>query len=97
MPEGLNTAVGENGIGLSEGQVQRVAIARAMLCDSPVILLDEATSALDAKTETKVLDNLKKLHGKTLIIISHRRAALGICNRELRIEGGKIISVSIEK
>lgn len=97
LPEGLNTAVGENGIGLSEGQVQRVAIARAMLCDSPVILLDEATSALDAKTETKVLDNLKKLHGKTLIIISHRRAALGICNRELRIEGGKIISVSTEK
>ncbi len=90
LPEGLETRVGENGVGLSEGQIQRVAIARAVLCDAPVILLDEATSALDAQTELKVLNNLKQLRNKTLIIISHRKAALGICDSELRLEGGKI-------
>lgn len=95
LPEGLETRVGENGAGLSEGQVQRVAIARAVLCDAPVMLLDEATSALDAVTETKVLNNLKELKDKTIIIISHRRAALDICDRELKIKGGRIAEYTL--
>ena len=90
LPQGLDTEVGENGVGLSEGQVQRIAIARAILTKAPVILLDEATSALDEATEERVLDNLKSLEGVTLIIISHKKAALGICNRKLRIENKKI-------
>ena len=90
LPNGLNTEVGENGVGLSEGQVQRIAIARAILTKAPVILLDEATSALDENTEAKVLDNLKSLEGVTLIIVSHKKAALGICNRRIRIENKKI-------
>ncbi len=90
LPEGLETRVGENGVGLSEGQIQRVAIARAILCDAPIMLLDEATSALDAETEVRVLKNLKTLEGKTSIIISHRPAAFSICNKELHISHGKI-------
>ena len=82
--------MGENGVGLSEGQIQRVAIARAILCDAPIMLLDEATSALDAETEVRVLKNLKTLEGKTSIIISHRPAAFSICNKELHISHGKI-------
>ncbi len=89
LPDGLNTKVGENGVGLSEGQIQRVAIARAVLTGAPIILLDEATSALDAETELKVLRGLKELKGKTLIFISHRAAALAICNKELRVSRGK--------
>ncbi len=89
LPEGLNTKVGENGVGLSEGQIQRVAIARAVLTGAPIILLDEATSALDAETELKVLRGLKELKDKTLIFISHKAAALSICNKELRVSRGK--------
>lgn len=89
LPEGLNTKVGENGVGLSEGQIQRVAIARAVLTGAPIILLDEATSALDAETELKVLRGLKGLEDKTLIFISHKAAALSICNKELRVSRGK--------
>lgn len=89
LPEGLNTKVGENGVGLSEGQIQRVAIARAVLTGAPIILLDEATSALDAETELKVLRGLKEIEDKTLIFISHKAAALSICNKELRVSRGK--------
>lgn len=90
LPEGLETIVGENGVGLSEGQIQRIAIARAVLTGAPILLLDEATSALDEQTEARVLDNLKSLSGVTLIIVSHKKAALGICNRNLQIKDKKI-------
>ena len=94
LPAGLDTVVGEHGIGLSEGQVQRIAIARAILVNSPVILLDEATSALDEMTERKVLDNLKALDDVTVIIISHKKAALSICNRVFEVEN-KLIKEKI--
>lgn len=90
LPEGLNTVVGEKGVGLSEGQIQRIAIARALLCSAPIILLDEATSALDEETELKLLDNLKTLDGVTLVIISHKKAALDICNKHIEIKNKKI-------
>lgn len=75
LPDKLDTALGEKGLGLSEGQIQRIAIARALYSKAPIILLDEATSALDAATEKKVLENIKSLAGKTCIIVSHRSAA----------------------
>lgn len=59
LPEGLDTVIGEKGLGISEGQAQRLAIARALLSKAPIILLDEATSALDAKTERNVLSRIK--------------------------------------
>ena len=71
----MDTVLGENGTGLSEGQNQRVAIARAIYNDTEVILLDEATSALDESTAQKVLENLKNL-GKTVIMISHTNEAV---------------------
>lgn len=89
LPDGLNTVIGERGRGLSEGQVQRLAIARAILHNAPVILLDEATSALDEQTEERVLNNLKTLENVTCIIISHKKAALNVCNKEIRIENKK--------
>ena len=90
LPNGLDTVVGENGVGLSEGQIQRIAIARAVLCDAPIILLDEATSALDEDTERQVLDNLKSLKDVTLIIVSHKKAASSICNKVLKIKDKRI-------
>ena len=91
LPDGLETVIGERGIGLSEGQLQRLAIARSLLSDSPVMLLDEATSALDEQTELEFLTNLKELKNKTCIIVSHKRAALKICNKHVQIVDGKIV------
>ncbi|MBR2259377.1 MAG: ABC transporter ATP-binding protein [Blautia sp.] len=87
---GLDAVLGERGIGLSEGQAQRVAVARALLSKAPVLLLDEATSALDEKTEAKLLDNISRMRDKTCIIVTHRRAALDICDYTLHIADGKM-------
>lgn len=94
LPQGLETVVGENGVGLSEGQIQRIAIARAILTKSPIILLDEATSALDEQTEQKVLENLKKIENATLLIVSHKKAMLKICNRTIQIKDKKIKEIT---
>ena len=85
LPHGLDTRLGEGGLGLSEGQAQRISIARAVLHDAPVILLDEATSALDAVTEEQVLSNIRALGDKTCIAVSHRSAAFAMCDRVIRI------------
>lgn len=96
LPEGLDTVIGEKGLGLSEGQIQRLAIARAVLCKSPIILLDEATSALDTEAEEKVLNNIKKLKNRTCIIITHKAAALKVCDKEFIIED-KILTQKLSK
>jgi ATP-binding cassette subfamily B protein len=91
LPDKYDTRLLERGSGVSEGQMQRLAIARALYIGADVLLLDEATSALDSNTEVKVLENIKKLKNKTVIIVTHRPAALDICNRVIRIKDGKII------
>lgn len=91
LPDGLNTVIGEKGAGLSEGQVQRLAITRAVLSSAPVILLDEATSALDEETEEKLLYNIKQLKNKTCVLISHKKAAYSVCNKEFKVENKKIV------
>lgn len=90
LPNGLNTRIGEHGLGLSEGQAQRLAVARAVLTKAPVLLLDEATSALDAATEERLLTRLKGSECGTVFIVTHKPAALDICNKELRITDGRI-------
>ena len=83
LEHGIDTVLGERGTGLSEGQMQRIAIARAIFSEAPVLLLDEATSALDEQTERKLLHNLRELTDKTVIIVTHRPAALEICDRTI--------------
>ncbi len=90
LPEGLDTVLGEGGKGLSEGQLQRLAVGRAILSGAPVLLLDEATSALDEQTEKRLLENLRAMQNKTCILISHKKAALEICDRELVIQDGSV-------
>ncbi len=81
LEHGVDTLLGERGAGLSEGQMQRLAVARAVFSQSPILLLDEATSALDAATERQLLKNLRSMTEKTVIIVTHRPAALEICDR----------------
>ena len=90
LPEGLDTVLGEGGLGLSEGQIQRIAVARALCTTAPIILLDEATSALDDETEAKILENINRLANRTSVIITHRRAALDIATVCYCLEDGKI-------
>lgn len=74
FPNGLDTLVGEGGMGVSEGQAQRIAIARSFLRPGKVILMDEPTSALDAETEKLFLERLSsQSYGKTIIIVTHKQ------------------------
>ena len=86
LDKGLDTEIGENGLGLSEGQAQRISIARALMYDAPVLLLDEATSALDSQTEAELLKAVKSMTDKTVIIVSHKQAAFEICDKVVKIE-----------
>ena len=92
LPNGLDTEIGESGLGLSEGQLQRIAIARALYTKRPVILLDEATSALDEATEQRVLRNLKEMTDRTILAVTHRRATLSICDKEIHIDRNAVVS-----
>ncbi|MFZ0021683.1 MAG: thiol reductant ABC exporter subunit CydD, partial [Acetobacteraceae bacterium] len=92
LPDGLDTAVGEGGYGLSGGQAQRVAIARAFLKNAPLLLLDEPTAHLDPATEGEVLDSLRRLAlGRTVILASHSSAAHGLPGRRLDIREGRAV------
>lgn len=91
LENGVDMELGERGAGLSEGQLQRLAVARAIFSDAPVLLLDEATSALDEETEKRLLENLRALTDKTVIIVTHRPAVLTVCDREVRFgESGAV-------
>ncbi|MBP6948015.1 MAG: ABC transporter ATP-binding protein [Bacteroidales bacterium] len=81
LPEGLDTVLGQDGGGLSEGQAQRIAIARALLRKGKVLLFDEATSALDTETEKRFLNNLKaSLHDRIAIFITHSEEVACFCD-----------------
>ena len=93
LPNGLDTILGESGAGLSEGQAQRLAIARAVLGGAPVLLLDECTSALDEVTEETVLRRLCALTNRTIIAVTHRPAAMALCDWRLEVSEGQIHAV----
>ena len=87
LDKGLDSPLGEGGSGLSEGQMQRIAIARAIASQRPILLLDEATSSLDAATEKQLLENLRTVTDKTVLIVTHRPAALELCNKRIDLAG----------
>jgi ATP-binding cassette subfamily B protein len=91
FPDGYDQVVGERGITLSGGQKQRTAIARALMKDCPVVILDDSLSSVDARTESTIIDNLRKMRGgKTLIIVSHRISPLKGADRIYVMDEGKI-------
>ncbi|MBT1166440.1 ABC transporter ATP-binding protein [Bifidobacterium simiarum] len=85
LPGRYDTMLGERGAGLSEGQMQRLSIARALYSRAPVLLLDESTSALDVATERAVLERIRALHDKTVLIVTHRAEVLEYCDRTIRL------------
>lgn len=92
LPDGLDTLMGERGIGLSQGQAQRITIARALLHETPFLVFDEATSALDFDTEHELINNLKQYYPQcTLIAMTHRESIFGICDRVYWMKNGGLI------
>ena len=95
LPMGLQTPLGENAAGLSEGQAQRLAIARAVLGGAPILLLDECTSALDAATEDTVLQRIRELKDRTCIAVTHRPAAMALSDWQIIMDDGKLYTVQL--
>lgn len=89
--KGVDTVIGEKGIGISEGQAQRIAIARALVKKAPFLILDEATSSLDESTELSVLEGIRNWNpSPTCLLITHRRSVLAYCDREIVISDKKM-------
>ncbi|WP_423801435.1 ABC transporter ATP-binding protein [Neobacillus sp. SAB-20_R2A] len=92
LPEGLETLVGEKGVALSGGQKQRISIARALIKNPEILILDDSLSAVDAKTEKKIIDNIRKVrNGKTTIITTHRMSAVQHADHIIVLDEGAII------
>ncbi|MGE0385609.1 MAG: type I secretion system permease/ATPase [Gammaproteobacteria bacterium] len=91
-PQGFDLVIPEGGGGLSGGQQQAVAIARALMRNRPVLLLDEPTSAMDFSTEQTFLTHLKaSLTGRTLILVTHKPTVLGVVDRIVVVDRGKVV------
>ncbi len=92
LPQGLETLVGEKGVALSGGQKQRISIARALTVNPEILILDDSLSAVDAKTESKILQNIRKERSdKTTIITTHRLSAVEHADLIIVLDDGKII------
>lgn len=93
LPDGYDTVVGERGYTLSGGQRQRVAIARALVMNPPVLVLDDATSAVDVTVEQRIHTALRSLMtGRTTLIVAHRLSTIGLADRVLLLEDGRIVA-----
>ena len=92
MPNGYDTETGERGVSLSGGQQQRVSIARAIVKDPELMILDDSLSAVDAKTEEKILTNLRNIRDdQTTIIVAHRISSLMHADEIIVLDEGTVI------
>lgn len=92
LPLGYNTKIGDDGVGLSQGQKQRILIARAVYKDPEYIFFDEATNALDAYNEMVIMDNLEEFfRGKTVVVVAHRLSTVKNADNIVVLEAGEII------
>ena len=90
-PSGLNTQIGQEGSGLSQGQKQRILIARAIYKDPMYLFFDEATNALDANNEKAIMENLQEFYkGRTVVVIAHRLSTVRNADQILVLDKGKI-------
>jgi ATP-binding cassette subfamily B protein len=92
LPLGLNTKIGAEGNGISQGQRQRMLIARAVYKNPQYIFFDEATNALDANNERVIMDNLSEFFaGRTVVIVAHRLSTVNNADNIIVLDKGHII------
>ena len=92
LPNGFDTAIGEDGGSLSQGQKQLLCITRIMLTRPPMLILDEATSSIDTRTEIKIQNAFNKLmEGRTSFIVAHRLSTIQSADVILVMKDGHII------
>jgi ABC-type multidrug transport system fused ATPase/permease subunit len=91
LPAGLDTVVGERGVGLSGGQRQRLALARALVSERPIMVLDDTTSALDPSTEALIVEQLTSLEREiTFLVVASRPSTIALASRVVYLDGGRI-------
>jgi ATP-binding cassette, subfamily B, multidrug efflux pump len=92
LPEGLETLVGEKGVALSGGQKQRISIARALIKNPEILILDDSLSAVDAKTEKRIIENIRDVRkDKTTIITTHRMSGVQHADHIIVLDEGRIV------
>jgi len=92
LPDGLETLVGERGVGISSGQRQLVCFARALLADPRILILDEATSSVDSMTESRIQRALEVLlAGRTAFVVAHRLSTIRNADQVLVLDHGRIV------
>jgi len=92
LPEGLDIAIGDGGVGLSVGERQRLQLARVLVSDPRILILDEATANLDYATEAEVRHALNQLrHGRTTLIIAHRFSMVKEADHVVVLDAGRVV------
>jgi ATP-binding cassette subfamily B protein/subfamily B ATP-binding cassette protein MsbA len=92
LPQGLDTPIGPEGQGLSQGQKQRITIARALLKDPRILILDEPTSGLDAETEAYVMSGIERaMKGRSTFVIAHRLSTVRRADLVLVLDQGRLV------
>ena len=97
LKHGLDTLVGEKGLKFSGGQIQRMSIARALYSNKDFLILDESTNALDVETESKILSEIEALTkhtNLTVLIISHKKSILEICDKIVEIKNKQLVNLN---
>jgi len=93
LPDGYNTVIGEQGAGLSGGQLQRIVIARAILKNPSILIFDEATSQIDADSEAKIHRAVEEImHSRTCFIIAHRFSTVMSADVIVVMDDGRIVA-----
>jgi ATP-binding cassette subfamily B protein len=92
LPNGFNTQLGSEGVGISQGQKQRLLIARAIYKDPQYLFFDEATNSLDANNEKLIVRNLKEFFkGRTVVVVAHRLSTVKDADKIVVLHKGKIV------
>lgn len=98
LPMAYNTKIGQEGLGLSQGQKQRLLIARAVYKDPEFIIFDEATNALDAKNEREIMKNLEEFFkGRTVVVVAHRLSTVKNADNIVVLDKGMVIEQGTHK
>jgi len=93
LPNGYDAIIGEQGSGLSGGQLQRIVIARAILKNPAILIFDEATSQVDADSEAKIHRAIEEvMHDRTSIVIAHRFSTIVAADVIVVMNNGRIIA-----